>query len=379
MISTLSWVWRTITEPPIWTWLVSPSVGMKPANPVGCATIADCMAPAVVGDGLRSYAAAASSNARAGIRSASAAACATRRSTSDDRSGDLGLVTSDVGDIAGVDRDRSLLSRHRSLVAGVSLGLAGIRTAIVGTSRLDHREAAGHQREHRSTARRDGEPSKPPVVAVVLVGPCRPLVGLLRSECLARRDELGFDRAERAGVGRRPRGNRFESRAAVELAVVTPGIRPRLRCGADVADEEQPVTVLVDPGAEPIPRRDQCFVGDLDGRLTRLRVPIERQQPGGTEPLEHVVDRGAASGQPVEFAPLHAAPRVARSLADSHQTGEHPPYQPPLVGRNVGVHGFGTTCQPAFDATHRFVGMHGESVRISPIAEFDEGVLQERE
>ena len=56
-----------------------------------------------------------------------------------------------------------------------------------------------------------------------------------------------------------------------------------------------------------------------------------------------------------------------------------PSYQRPLVGRDVGVHGFGAVRQATFDAAHRFVGVHGEPVRISPIAEFDKRMLQEWE
>ena len=48
------------------------------------------------------------------------------------------------------------------------------------------------------------------------------------------------------------------------------------------------VTILLQPRPQPGPLPQQRLVGDLDGRSAGGRVPVERQQPGPAEPVDHL-------------------------------------------------------------------------------------------
>ncbi len=117
-------------------------------------------------------------------------------------------------------------------------------------------------------------------------------------------------------------------------------------------------------------------MGDLDGRLTRPAVTIERQQTCRTEPLEDVVDGRSAVGETIEFAALHPAARVAAPVADRDESGEQPSHEWPLVHCTLVEHRLRPSGEATFDPTHRVVGVDGEPVPVTTVAQFDERVLQ---
>ena len=278
-------------------------------EPGGCATMADCMAPAVVGEGLRSYAAAASNNALAGIRSASAATCATRRSTSDTARA-----------ISASSRATSATSRASTAAARCSAARAAWSRASASASRASAR---------RSSARPDWTIARLPAPSARTAAQHAATVSRRSRRCWrccsaaraarsadscaasASLDATNSDSIEpsAARVGRCPGGDRFESGAAVELCLVASGISPRVCRGADVADEDQCITVLVDPGVEPVPRADQCFVGDLDGRLDATAGPDRTSTAGlrRTARAPGRLRRGCRPGRRVHAAGYGAA------------------------------------------------------------------------
>ena len=97
------------------------------------------------------------------------------------------------------------------------------------------------------------------------------------------------------------------------------------RCGPDV------VPRVTDPAAKSRPRTEQRLVGDLDGRLTRRRVAVERQEAGRAERLDHAFHHSHV-GQRSELRTGHAAARVYAALAERHETQEQLPTRLLLAG-----------------------------------------------
>ena len=114
-----------------------------------------------------------------------------------------------------------------------------------------------------------------------------------------------------AGVG--PLHQLVQLCAAQEVTVVLSRRGPRRRRGGDAALPTDVVSSLLDPVLQAGPHDEERLVGDLDGRATCNRIPIERQESMGTERVEDLVDVRATEG--VELESQHAPTRHLRTIA----------------------------------------------------------------
>ena len=70
---------------------------------------------------------------------------------------------------------------------------------------------------------------------------------------------------------------------------------------AEAPLQDQLLPPLVDPPPEPCPPVEQCLVGDLDGRGTRLRVVVGGEKPQLFESHQDLVDSAPPEPQRVEL------------------------------------------------------------------------------
>ena len=101
-----------------------------------------------------------------------------------------------------------------------------------------------------------------------------------------------------------------------------PGERLLEAGAAEVAQQAEPVTVLVDPAAQPWPLAEQRLVGDLDGRATRDRVTVKREEPMTPVGVDDRVDRITGVLDRVDLGAQNSPSRVLDALAKADQPGE---------------------------------------------------------
>ena len=134
---------------------------------------------------------------------------------------------------------------------------------------------------------------------------------------------------------------------------------PFLRPGRDPRALAQSLPGIVDPAAQARPFAEQGFVCDLDRRLPRVGIAIEREQPVAPERLDDRIHR-LRIGQRRELRTPDAATRVLRALAE----GDQPQEQLPAGVSRALVHRFEQRLSPSRErAGHPAdapVGVEGE-------------------
>ena len=137
--------------------------------------------------------------------------------------------------------------------------------------------------------------------------------------------------------------------------------------------DPQPVTILVEPAAQCGPLADERLVGHLDRRFPAHRRLVEAEQAGGTEGVDQLA-RNAG-----QLAAQHPAAGVLAAFTERHQPPEQPTHRSPtglveLAGQLVGPAG-----ERSDQAADFGIGGLGQQPRHSPLVQFGEHVLQQRQ
>ncbi len=119
-------------------------------------------------------------------------------------------------------------------------------------------------------------------------------------------------------------------------------------------------------------------MGDLDRRLPRVRVAVEREQAVAAERLDHRVHR-LRLGERRELRPPHATPRVLRPLAEGDEAKEQLPARvaPGLVHRVEQL--LRAPSERARDASDLPVRVERQRSPVGALRQLGERVLQQRE
>ena len=244
----------------------------------------------------------------------------------------------------------------------------------------DHRQCARDEGGRRQHPDERTQPRARAPLDLVFAGPAFLLLGAFLIAMLhARLQELPLERADRE-VGALGPGRRLvEPGPAEQEAPIALGPTP-FRAGLrHLSLQAKALTPLVDPGPEPVPRRQQCLVGDLDRRLSRRRLAIEGQEAVAPVRLEHAIHGLGVDVEYVELRPSDPAPRVLPSLPEGHEAQEHLPDGPPSFRAARLVEPVGARGDGAGDSAHRHVGLQAQSLVLATLEQLRECVLQQRE
>ena len=265
---------------------------------------------------------------------------------------------------------------------GIDLAEAAVQKAHMrglgeepGPGGISHR--ADHDSEHgpESQQARSCPPLEP-----TLAFDARALDVLLGTAALEARDQelsLAARDLDRCVID--PRFELCQPRPRQEVVGMPIGRLPLVGRGHQRLVTLESAPVPIDPAGQPIPLAEEGLVRDLDGRLLRRGLAIERQQPATAERVEHGRKGDRIELEPRQVRQRQPSARLRGADAELDEMQENLHRHPLLVSPQPVVDRLRTARQDPPDPAESAIPIERERGLGPLVEELGEGELQERQ